>query len=210
MSAVGWSVSRKNGIGKATGRTLYADDIVMPGMLHGRTIRSTIPRGRVKSASLDFDMSGFTIIDHRDIPAGGRNVVTLIDEDQPFLVEHEVNHCHGDDRLFGAHTPVRIIQTETGGGFGGKEEYPSMIFGHAGNVPGACELRCADPGSITASFDASCASWTERLSRQPLQPHTRHRFTGGVNRRPYTHVRLNILPDGGVARLRLVVRVARA
>src|ERR1017187_4995943 len=26
---------------------------------------------------------------------------------------------------------VRIIQAETGGGFGGKEEYPSMIAGHA-------------------------------------------------------------------------------
>jgi CO/xanthine dehydrogenase Mo-binding subunit len=27
---------------------------------------------------------------------------------------------------------VRVIQTETGGGFGGKEEYPSLIAGHAG------------------------------------------------------------------------------
>ena len=27
--------------------------------------------------------------------------------------------------------PIRVIQTETGGGFGGKEEYPSMIAGHA-------------------------------------------------------------------------------
>src|SRR5437879_10103546 len=26
---------------------------------------------------------------------------------------------------------VRVIQTETGGGCGGKEEYPSMIAGHA-------------------------------------------------------------------------------
>ena len=26
---------------------------------------------------------------------------------------------------------VRVIQTETGGGFGGKEEYPNMIAGHA-------------------------------------------------------------------------------
>src|SRR5579864_3049041 len=26
---------------------------------------------------------------------------------------------------------VRVVQTETGGGFGGKEEYPSMIAGHA-------------------------------------------------------------------------------
>jgi len=34
--------------------------------------------------------------------------------------------------LFGlARDKVRIIQAETGGGFGGKEEYPSMIAGHA-------------------------------------------------------------------------------
>ena len=26
---------------------------------------------------------------------------------------------------------VRVVQTETGGGFGGKEEYPSMIAAHA-------------------------------------------------------------------------------
>src|SRR4029079_2185291 len=33
--------------------------------------------------------------------------------------------------LGSAHPNVRAIQTETGGGFGGKEEYPSMIAGHA-------------------------------------------------------------------------------
>src|SRR5207244_4942300 len=33
--------------------------------------------------------------------------------------------------LLGDSFPVRVIQTETGGGFGGKEEYPSMIDGHA-------------------------------------------------------------------------------
>ena len=35
-------------------------------------------------------------------------------------------------RLFGLSKElVRVVQTETGGGFGGKEEYPSMIAGHA-------------------------------------------------------------------------------
>ncbi len=35
-------------------------------------------------------------------------------------------------KLFGLpEAKVRVIQTETGGGFGGKEEYPSMIAGHA-------------------------------------------------------------------------------
>jgi CO/xanthine dehydrogenase Mo-binding subunit len=33
--------------------------------------------------------------------------------------------------LLGASRHVRVVQTETGGGFGGKEEYPSMIAGHA-------------------------------------------------------------------------------
>jgi CO/xanthine dehydrogenase Mo-binding subunit len=35
-------------------------------------------------------------------------------------------------RLFGLPTEqIRVVQTETGGGFGGKEEYPSMLAGHA-------------------------------------------------------------------------------
>jgi CO/xanthine dehydrogenase Mo-binding subunit len=35
-------------------------------------------------------------------------------------------------KLFGLpENKIRVVQTETGGGFGGKEEYPSMIGGHA-------------------------------------------------------------------------------
>ena len=39
------------------------------------------------------------------------------------------------------------------------------------------------------------------LPRTRLQPDTRHRFR--VETRPATHVRLDIYPDGGIARLRL-------
>ena len=36
-------------------------------------------------------------------------------------------------KLFGLpEEKIRVVQTETGGGFGGKEEYPSLIAGHAG------------------------------------------------------------------------------
>ncbi|MFN2565971.1 MAG: xanthine dehydrogenase family protein molybdopterin-binding subunit, partial [Gemmatimonadaceae bacterium] len=90
MPAVGTNVKRKDGIGKATGAARYADDLAFPGMLYGRTIRSTIPCGRVRSIKLDFDTSGFVICDWRDIP--GRNVVALIEDDQPCLVESEVRH----------------------------------------------------------------------------------------------------------------------
>src|SRR6266568_9404824 len=91
MSAVGTNVKRKDGIGKATGRVKYADDLVFPEMLHGRTIRTTIPCGRITNIRYDFDATGFTICDHRDIP--GRNIVSLIVDDQPCLVEREVRHA---------------------------------------------------------------------------------------------------------------------
>src|SRR5947209_4985245 len=90
MNAVGTNVSRKDGIGKATGHVKYADDLVFPGMLHGRTIRTTIPSGRITNIRYDFNAAAFTICDHRDIP--GRNIVSLIADDQPCLVERDVRH----------------------------------------------------------------------------------------------------------------------
>ncbi len=90
MKAVGSSVRRKDGIGKATGKTKYVDDLVFPGMLFGRTVRTTIPAGRVSNIRFDFDTGGFTICDHRDVP--GRNIVSLIVDDQPCLVERDVRH----------------------------------------------------------------------------------------------------------------------
>ena len=230
--AVGRSVARKDGIGKATGKAIYADDLVFPGMLWGRTVRAEIPRGRVRAIRRNFDETGFTVVDFRDVP--GKNVIALLELDQPCLVEREIRHvaepvlllAHADrERLMAAHveldydrdTPVldpsrsdvvfkqihiekgdvdgamaaadmivegtyrtgaqehvyiepngvvavpeddgiavygsiqcpyyvhkalvtllgdavkqvRVVQTETGGGFGGKEEYPSMIAAHA-------------------------------------------------------------------------------
>ncbi|HUQ84552.1 MAG TPA: xanthine dehydrogenase family protein molybdopterin-binding subunit [Gemmatimonadaceae bacterium] len=230
--AVGRNVARKDGIGKATGSAVYADDLVFPGMIWGRTIRAEVPRGRVRSVRRDFDVTGFTVVDYRDIP--GKNVIALIELDQPCLVELEIRHAaepilllaHEDrERLNAARvhieyereTPVldpeesgtvfkhihiekgdvdsalgaadlivegtyrtgaqehvyiepngvvavpegggiavhgsiqcpyyvhkalvallgdavshvRVVQTETGGGFGGKEEFPSVIAAHA-------------------------------------------------------------------------------
>jgi len=231
--AVGRNVLRKEGADKVTGVARYIDDLAFPGMLYGRTVRSTIVRGEIDTVALKFETAGFTVVDHRDIP--GRNVVALIDDDQPCLAAHEIHHfaepilllAHADretlanaqvqvtyrerapifdpeaspktfkaitidkgdleegfaiadvvvegeyrtghqEQLYiepngviavpgadGAITvygsmqcpyyvhralrillglpdaKVRVVQTETGGGFGGKEEYPSMIAGHA-------------------------------------------------------------------------------
>jgi CO/xanthine dehydrogenase Mo-binding subunit len=247
---IGKSFPRKEGRRKVTGQAQYVDDLTFPGMLYGTTVRSTAPRGRIKSISYEGDIpwDEFTIVTAKDIrDNGGENYVALILNDQPYLAEEVFNHpeeaivllAHpdrylleearrhvrieieelpailnladsvdkkeiiwGEDNVFktflvdkgnvdevwsnadhviegeyftGAQEQlyienngaiamanaadgvtvwgsmqcpyyvhkallklfnlpedkIRVIQTETGGGFGGKEEYPSLIAGHA-------------------------------------------------------------------------------
>ncbi len=247
QDVVGAPVPRKEGRDKVTGQARYVDDISFPEMLYGVTVRSPIGRGIIKSVSFEdgIPWEEFTIVTAKDIL--GRNVVTLILDDQPYLADGKVNHpeepilllahadkllaekarlrvrveCEplpaaftieeseelseiiwGEDNVFksylvqkgdidavwdeaayiveGEYTTgaqeqlyiepngmiavanpedgvtvwgsmqcpyyvhkallslfplpenkIRVIQMETGGGFGGKEEYPSMIAGHA-------------------------------------------------------------------------------
>ena len=90
--AVGQNVLRKEGHEKLTGAARYVDDMALEGMLYGKTIRSRIARGHIKTISFDpsCDWSHITICDHRDIP--GQNYVALIENDQPLLVESEIRH----------------------------------------------------------------------------------------------------------------------
>ena len=90
--AVGQNVLRKEGYEKLTGEARYIDDLALDGMLFGKTIRSTIASGRIKSINFDpsYDWSQIIVADYRDIP--GENYVALIEQDQPLLVESEVRH----------------------------------------------------------------------------------------------------------------------
>ena len=95
-----------------------------------------------------------------------------------------------------------------------------------GNAPAACTLlgrdagepgpagagQAGETGSVAGSGAAGEAGsgqagegWSELLPRTPLQPDTRHRFRlpEAAAARRVTHVRLEIHPDGGLARLRL-------
>jgi CO/xanthine dehydrogenase Mo-binding subunit len=92
VTAVGRSVPRREGADKVTGRARYTDDIVVPGAWYGRTIRSTIARGAIRSVTLDpaFDWSRVVVVTADDIP--GDNVVQLIRDDQPVLARTEIKH----------------------------------------------------------------------------------------------------------------------
>ena len=244
---VGKAVPRKEGRDKVTGRARYIDDLDFPGMLYGTTVRSDVPRGRVREIIFGdgIPWDEFVIVTAKDVP--GENCVALILFDQPYLAGEFVNHAEepvvllahpdkylleearravrldieplpavlnlddslaqreiiwGEDNVFktflvdkgnvdeawsradfvvegeyrtGAQeqlyienngviavadtvegvtvwgsmqcpyyvhkalmklfalpeTKIRVVQVATGGGFGGKEEYPSMIAGHA-------------------------------------------------------------------------------
>ncbi|HJQ34777.1 MAG TPA: xanthine dehydrogenase family protein molybdopterin-binding subunit [Pyrinomonadaceae bacterium] len=245
---IGKPVPRKEGRAKVTGAAQYVDDLQLPGMLYGVTVRSHVPRGRIVGVEFGegIPWDEFTVVTARDVP--GANYVALILNDQPYLADGVVNHAEepilllahpdkylleearravkveteslpavftieeslepkeviwGEDNVFktflvekgnvdevwdspdlitiegeyrtGAQEQlyietngviatanaeegvtvrgsmqcpyyvhkalvklfdlpedkIRVIQTETGGGFGGKEEYPSMISGHA-------------------------------------------------------------------------------
>ncbi|MFC1443259.1 allantoicase [Streptacidiphilus sp. N1-10] len=90
------------------------------------------------------------------------------------------------------------------------------------------ELNLADTGEVlaieldTTHFVANCPGWAsvsgrdaatgewfDLLPRTRLQPDTRHRFRVAPQR-PVDGARLNVFPDGGVARLRLTGRLTEA
>ena len=288
MPAVGRNVARKDSAAKVTGAARYIDDISFPGMLYGRTIRSTIARGAITDVRHDLDAQQFTIVDHRDIP--GRNVVALIEDDQPSLCAGRVNHvaeailllAHADrDQLRAAQVEityaseqplfdpeasqsvfkhvciekgdldagfaradhiiegeyrtghqeqlyietngviavpegdgiavygsmqcpfyvhkalkvlldlpterVRVIQTETGGGFGGKEEYPSVIAGHAALLA----LKARRPVKIIYDRVEDMLATTKRHPSI-----VRHR-TGVTSDGRIVAMDINVLMDGG-------------
>lgn len=277
-------------MGKATGAAHYADDLVFPGMLHARTIRTTIPCGRLTNFRLGFDPAGFTVVDYRDIPPTGRNVITLIEDDQPCLVERDIRHFaepvmllahenrealwaagvelteepdepvldperssrlfkeiliekgdaagamsraamvvegsyrtghqehvyiepngvvavpEGDGiavygsiqcpfyvhkalvQLLGSSVShVRVVQTETGGGFGGKEEYPSMISAHAALLA----LKAKRPVKLIYDREEDMLATTKRHPSL-----VRHR-TGVRRDGRLVAMEIDVLLDGG-------------
>jgi CO/xanthine dehydrogenase Mo-binding subunit len=90
--SIGRSVVRKEGRAKVTGQSRYVDDLFLPGMLHGVTVRSDVPRGLIKAIHYGggIPWDEFTIVTAADIP--GANVVALLTDDQPYLADDRINH----------------------------------------------------------------------------------------------------------------------
>jgi len=111
---IGKSVPRKEGRDKVTGAARYIDDMTMPGMLYGATVRSQIPRGVIKHISFDpqFEWSKFVVVTAQDIP--GKNCIALIGDDQPCLADGKVNHPE-EPILLLAHADPHLLRKAVDG-----------------------------------------------------------------------------------------------
>jgi len=91
-SILGASPLRKEGRAKVLGSAQYIDDITLPGLWHGATVRSSIARGRIASITFapHIDWTQYTLVRAADIP--GENTIVHLTKDHPCLAETSINH----------------------------------------------------------------------------------------------------------------------
>jgi allantoicase len=94
---------------------------------------------------------------------------------------------------------VSLVEVDTSGYIGNSPGL-AEVRGYTGRGPGEGTAGTIEPGDNSAWDDPS--SWAPLLARTPLRPDTPHRFRVSPAR-AHDLVRLDVLPDGGVARLRL-------
>ncbi len=107
LQTVGRSPLRKEGRAKVLGRAQYVDDITLPGMWFGATVRSTIARGRITSITFPpgIPWEEFVVVTAADIP--GENTIVHLTKDHPCLADGHVNH-YAEPILLLAH-PDRAV-----------------------------------------------------------------------------------------------------
>src|SRR5574340_911753 len=107
--SLGTSVPRVDGPAKVAGSARYVDDLVLPGMLHGATVRSDVARARLLGVDLDpsFDWNGITVVTADDVPV---NAVPLIESDQPVLAQGEIRHAYEPVALLACEDRLRLAK----------------------------------------------------------------------------------------------------
>ena len=160
---VGSRVPRKEGRDKVTGRSRYVDDMSLPGMLYGATVRSKIPRGKIKSVRFGpgIPWHEYVVVSAKDIPC--KNCISLILDDQPCLADGFVNHpeepilllAHPDrHRLWQAVESIAIEYEELPAVFSIEEsERLAQLIGGKGNIFKTYLIEKGDVDSVWSKAD---------------------------------------------------------
>lgn len=78
-----------------------------------------------------------------------------------------------------------------------------------GNYPARCSIQAALAAGTDRALMTQSLFWRTLLPEQPLGPDQVHQFDGLESLGPISHIRFNIIPDGGVSRLRLMGKISR-
>lgn len=136
-SVIGQKVRRRDAVEKATGKAIYADDLLLPNMLYGRVLRSAYPHALIKGIDCSEAKKApgvVAVLTAKDVP--GTNRYGLVYLDQQVLVDDKVR-CFGDavalvvaESEAMAEAALKLIRVDY-------EELPGVFSAEEGMKPGA-------------------------------------------------------------------------
>jgi CO/xanthine dehydrogenase Mo-binding subunit len=151
MNGIGDSPPRPDGFAKASGAALYVDDVSLPGMWHGATVRSPHPHARVRSIRFDPTAApeGAVCVTAADLP--GPNGIQLLDDGWPILADGFVLHVAEPVALVAAPTRLAARQALTAVQVEYEPLAPVLTLEEAASLPPLYELRL-ESGDVDAAL----------------------------------------------------------
>ena len=139
MPLVGTSPPRPDGFAKVSGAARYADDVAIPGLLHGATVRSPYAHARLGEIRRPAeDAEGIWCVTAADLP--GPNGILLLGDDWPILAAGEVRHV-GEPVALVAAPSVEAARRARARVEVDYEPLPAILdLAAAAGVPPLCEL----------------------------------------------------------------------
>jgi CO/xanthine dehydrogenase Mo-binding subunit len=153
-SGIGDSPPRPDGAAKVSGAARYVDDISLPGMWFGATLRSPHPHARILSLRFHPERApeGAVVVTSADLP--GPNGIQLLDDSWPILADGVVRHVAEPVALVAA--PTRLAARQALAAF--EVEYeplaPILTMEEGEALPPLYELamESGKPGELESAF----------------------------------------------------------
>jgi CO/xanthine dehydrogenase Mo-binding subunit len=151
MNGIGDSPPRPDGFAKVSGAALYVDDVSLPGMWHGATVRSPHPHARIRSIRFDPAAApeGAVCVTAADLP--GPNGIQLLDDGWPILADGFALHVAEPVALVAAPTRLAARQALAAVAVEYEPLAPVLTLEEAAALPPLHELRL-ESGDVEAAL----------------------------------------------------------
>jgi CO/xanthine dehydrogenase Mo-binding subunit len=141
MNGIGSSPPRPDGFAKVSGAARYVDDVSLPRMWHGATLRSPHPHARIRAIHFDPSRApeGVVCVTAADLP--GPNGVQLLDDGWPILADGFTLHVAEPVALVAAPTRLAAQQALAAVSVEYEPLAPVLTLEEAGALPPLHEVR---------------------------------------------------------------------